>query len=94
MARSVKKGPYVEPSLQKHVDRALESGKTSGMIQTHSRRSTVTPEMIGLTLAVHNGRAFVPVYITEDMVAHKLGEFAMTRTFRGHAGDRKAKKGR
>ncbi len=91
MARSVKKGPFVDQHLMKKV---LEMKKTkeNRVIQTWSRRSTVFPEFIGHTIAVHNGREHVPVYITEDMVGHKLGEFAPTRTFRGHAGDRKAQK--
>ncbi|NLN50596.1 MAG: 30S ribosomal protein S19 [Acholeplasmataceae bacterium] len=88
MARSVKKGPFVDDHLMKKV---LQQKKTkeNKVIQTWSRRSTIFPEFIGHTIAVHNGREHVPVYITEDMVGHKLGEFAPTRTFRGHAGDRK-----
>jgi small subunit ribosomal protein S19 len=93
MARSVKKGPFVDPSLRKKV-RGARDGGSSRVIKTWSRRSTVIPEMIGLTFAVHNGRQFVPVYVTEQMIGHKLGEFAPTRTFRGHAADRKAKVGR
>lgn len=91
MARSIKKGPFCDKHLLKKV---LEQKKTkeSKVIQTWSRRSTIFPEFIGLTIAVHNGREHVPVYITEDMVGHKLGEFAPTRTFRGHAGDRKAQR--
>ena len=92
MARSVKKGPFVDEHLMKKV---LEAKKTkeNKVIQTWSRRSTIFPEFIGHTIAVHNGREHVPVYVTEDMVGHKLGEFAPTRTFRGHAGDRKAQRG-
>lgn len=93
MARSVKKGPFVDPSLRKKV-RGARDGGSGRVIKTWSRRSTVIPEMIGLTFAVHNGRQFVPVYVTEQMIGHKLGEFAPTRTFRGHAADRKAKVGR
>ncbi len=83
MSRSVKKGPYVEPSLMKKIEEMNESGQKK-VIKTWSRRSTIFPEMVGHTLAVHDGRKHVPVYITEDMVGHKLGEFAPTRTFRGH----------
>jgi len=90
MARSVKKGPFVDPNLRKKVKGARDAG-SSRVIKTWSRRSTVVPDMIGLTFAVHNGRQFVPVYVTEQMIGHKLGEFAPTRTFRGHAADRKAK---
>ena len=89
MARSLKKGPYVEPSLQRKVDKVVRSG-TKQVIRTWSRRSMVTPEMVGLTIAVHNGRNHVPVLMTENMVGHKLGEFAPTRTFKAHGGDRKA----
>lgn len=91
MPRSVKKGPYVDPKLMKKVMRALQTGDRK-VIKTWSRRSTIVPEMVGLTFAVHNGRTFIPVYVTESMVGHKLGEFAPTRTFRGHSGDRKAEK--
>lgn len=90
MARSVKKGPFVDPSLRSKIVSARETG-AGRVIKTWSRRSTVIPEMIGLTFAVHNGKQFVPVYVTEQMIGHKLGEFAPTRTFRGHAADRKAK---
>ncbi len=93
MARSLKKGPFVDEHLMKKVLKSQESGDRRP-IKTWSRRSTITPDMIGLTIAVHNGRDFVPVFITEAMVGHKLGEFAPTRTFRGHAGDRKKKKGK
>ncbi len=85
MARSLKKGFFVEVSLQAKVDRMNESGQKR-VVKTWSRRSTVTPDMVGHTIAVHNGTKFIPVYISENMVGHKLGEFAMTRTFRGHAG--------
>ena len=91
MARSLKKGPFVDEHLIKKVLKAKREGKKT-TIKTWSRRSTIVPEMIGLTIAVHNGKDFVPVYITESMVGYKLGEFAPTRTFRQHAGDRKAKK--
>uniref|UniRef100_A0A7V4LE17 Small ribosomal subunit protein uS19 n=1 Tax=Desulfobacca acetoxidans TaxID=60893 RepID=A0A7V4LE17_9BACT len=93
MARSLKKGPYVEPSLLAKVVKATES-QDRRVIKTWSRRSTITPEFIGLTLAVHNGKKFIPVYVTENMVGHKLGEFAPTRHFGGHAGDRKSKVGK
>ena len=89
MPRSLKKGPFVDKSVTKKVDRVMASGDKK-IIKTWSRRSTITPDFIGLTFAVHNGRKFIPVYITENMVGHKLGEFSPTRTFRGHAGsDRK-----
>ena len=84
MARSIKKGPYVEESLARKLRRAVEQGDRK-VIKTWSRRSTITPDMVGYTLAVHNGRKFMPVFITENMVGHKLGEFAPTRTFRGHS---------
>ncbi len=87
MARSLKKGFFVDPSLQEKVDRMNDTGPKR-VIKTWSRRSTVTPDMVGHTIAVHNGIKFIPVYISENMVGHKLGEFAMTRTFRGHAGKR------
>ncbi|WP_455386048.1 30S ribosomal protein S19 [Acidihalobacter prosperus] len=90
MARSVTKGPFIDPHLAKKVADAVES-KSRRPIKTWSRRSMVTPDMIGLTIAVHNGRQHVPVLISENMVGHKLGEFAATRTFKGHSGDRKAK---
>ncbi|ADN01469.1 30S ribosomal protein S19 [Spirochaeta thermophila] len=92
MARSVKKGPYVEKSLYKKV-LAMAKGGEKRMIKTFSRASTIIPEMVGLTISVYNGKTWVPVYITEDLVGHKLGEFAPTRIFRGHAGsDKKASK--
>ena len=93
MPRSIKKGPYIEDSLWKKVEKANET-KSQKVIKTWSRRSTVLPEMIGLTFAVHNGKKFIPVFITEDMVGHKLGEFSPTRTFHSHAGDRKKTKGK
>ena len=85
MARSLKKGPFVDPHLAKKVE-AQNRTRERRVIRTWSRRSTIIPEMVGLTLAVHNGQKFIPVFITENMVGHKLGEFAPTRTFRGHAG--------
>lgn len=88
MARSVKKGPFVDDHLVEKVDKQVRSGDRR-VIRTWSRRSTVLPEMVGLTIAVHNGNKFIPVYISENMVGHKLGEFAPTRTFRGHAGSKK-----
>ncbi len=90
MARSIKKGPFIDLHLVKKVE---ESIKTSSKrpIKTWSRRSTVMPDMVGLTMAVHNGRQHIPVLVSENMVGHKLGEFAATRTFKGHAGDKKAK---
>ena len=89
MARSVKKGPFVDAHLMKKVDTAMLN-KDRKPIKTWSRRSTVLPDFIGLTIAVHNGKQHVPVFINENMVGHKLGEFALTRTFKGHAADRKA----
>ena len=89
MARSVRKGPFVDDHLLAKVDRLVNSNNK--MIKTWSRRSTVIPEMVGYTIAVHNGRKFIPVFITEEMVGHKLGEFAPTRTYYGHASDRKSK---
>jgi len=91
MARSVKKGPFVDAHLLKKVDAAV-AGKDKKPIQTWSRRSTVIPVFVGLTIAVHNGRQHVPVFVNENMVGHKLGEFALTRTFKGHAADKKAKR--
>ena len=90
MARSVKKGPFIEASLQKKIEQMNKSGNKR-VIQTWARRSTIAPEFVGHTLAVHNGNKFIPVYITENMVGHKLGEFAPTRTFRGHIADKKTK---
>lgn len=91
MPRSVKKGPFVDHHLRKKVDLAVKSDNKKP-IKTWSRRSTILPEFIGLTIAVHNGKVHIPVYVTENMVGHKLGEFALTRTFRSHSGDRKAAK--
>lgn len=88
MARSLKKGFFVDESLLKKVD-AMNEGGQKRVVKTWSRRSTITPDMVGHTLAVHNGMKFIPVYVSENMVGHKLGEFAMTRTFRGHAGGKK-----
>lgn len=93
MARSLKKGPYVYYKLQRKVDTLNQSGKKK-VIKTWSRSSMVTPEFVGHTFAVHNGKQFIPVYVTENMVGHRLGEFAPTRSFRGHAGDRKDKRGK
>ena len=90
MPRSLKKGPYVETRLLSRVLVSQES-RSNRVVKTWSRRSTIVPEMVGLTLAVHNGRKFIPVFVTEDMVGHKLGEFSPTRTFYGHAGDKKSK---
>lgn len=90
MARSIRKGPFIDHHLISKVEAAIES-KSKKPIKTWSRRSTIVPEMIDLTIAVHNGKDHIPVYITDNMVGHKLGEFAMTRTFKGHSGDRKAK---
>ncbi len=93
MPRSVKKGPFVDHHLWKKVEVARDQ-KSKKPIKTWSRRSMILPEMVGLTIAVHNGKQHVPVLVTENMVGHKLGEFAVTRTFKGHAADRKAKKKR
>ncbi len=90
MPRSLKKGPFIDASLLKKVTIAQDSRSTR-VIKTWSRRSTIIPEMVGLTLAVHNGKKFVPVFVTENMVGHKLGEFSPTRTFYGHAGDKRSK---
>ena len=90
MARSLKKGPFVDDSLMKKVQVMNESGKKE-VIKTWSRRSTIYPEFIGHTFAVHNGKDFIPVYVTEDMVGHKLGEFSLTRKFGGHGDDKKKK---
>ncbi len=89
MARSIRKGPFVDEHLMEKVLRAQQSGDKK-VIRTWSRRSTVVPDMVGLTLAVHNGKKFLPIYITENMVGHKLGEFAPTRFFRAHGGAEKA----
>ena len=88
MARSIKKGPFIDGHLAKKIEVTVASAKKN-VIKTWSRRSTIIPEAVGLTFAVHNGRKFVPVFVTENMVGHKLGEFAPTRTFHGHAGDKK-----
>jgi len=88
MPRSVKKGPFIDHHLVAKVVSAQKEGSKK-VIKTWSRRSTITPDMVGLTFAVHNGKKFIPVFVTENLVGHKLGEFAPTRTFRGHAGDRK-----
>ncbi len=90
MARSVKKGPFVDGHLAEKIA-AASAAQSKKVIKTWSRRSTITPDSVGLTFAVHNGRKFVPVFVTENMVGHKLGEFAPTRTFHGHSGDRKGK---
>ncbi|HUX42830.1 MAG TPA: 30S ribosomal protein S19 [Rectinemataceae bacterium] len=92
MSRSVKKGPFIEKSLYRKVTESSKAGDKK-MIKTYSRTSTIIPEMVGMTISVHNGKAWVPVYVTENLVGHKLGEFAPTRVFRGHAGsDKKAEK--
>ncbi|MCH7743376.1 MAG: 30S ribosomal protein S19 [Proteobacteria bacterium] len=91
MPRSLKKGPFVDLHLMKKVRDAVKSNDKRP-IKTWSRRSMITPDFVGLTLQVHNGRQHIPVFINEDMVGHKLGEFAITRTFRGHAGDRKVRR--
>ncbi|RME22325.1 MAG: 30S ribosomal protein S19 [Candidatus Zixiibacteriota bacterium] len=85
MPRSLKKGPYIDPKLLKKIDQLNASGEKK-VIKTWSRRSTISPEFVGHTFAVHNGNKFIPVYVTENMVGHKLGEFAPTRTYRGHGG--------
>ena len=90
MPRSLKKGPFVDEKLFRKVEAAHDT-RSNRVIKTWSRRSTILPEMVGLTLAVHNGKKFIPVFITEDMVGHKLGEFSPTRTFYGHAGDKKSR---
>ena len=90
MPRSLKKGPFVDDHLMKKVVSAQDT-RNRNIIKTWSRRSTVLPEFVGVTIAIHNGKKFLPIFITEDMVGHKLGEFAPTRTFLGHAGDKKTK---
>jgi len=90
VARSIKKGPFIDDHLMKKVNEAQRTGDHR-VIKTWSRRSTVLPEMVNMTFAVHNGNKFIPVFVTENMVGHKLGEFSPTRTFRSHAGDRKSK---
>ncbi len=91
MPRSLKKGPFIDLHLMKKVQKAVENNDKRP-IKTWSRRSMISPEMLGLTIAVHNGRQHVPVFISEDMVGHKLGEFALTRTYRSHVADKKAKR--
>ena len=91
MARSLKKGPYVDPSLQRKVGK-MAGGGSKGVIKTWSRRSMITPEFVGLTFHVHNGKLFMPVFVTENMVGHRLGEFAPTRKFTGHASDKRVKR--
>jgi len=91
MSRSLKKGPFVDPSLQKKVDHQAGSGSKQ-VIRTWSRRSMITPDFVGMTFHVHNGKLFMPVFVTENMVGHRLGEFAPTRKFTGHATDRKVKR--
>ncbi|MEZ4772180.1 MAG: 30S ribosomal protein S19 [Bacteroidia bacterium] len=88
MARSLKKGPFIDPKLERKVLRMNESG-SKRMIKTWARRSMISPDFVGHTVAVHNGNKFIPVFVTENMVGHKLGEFSPTRNFRGHAGNRK-----
>ena len=88
MSRSLKKGPFIDFKLERKVLKMIESGKKK-VIKTWARRSMITPDFVGYTIAVHNGNKFIPVYITENMVGHKLGEFAPTRNFRGHAGSKK-----
>lgn len=90
MARSIRKGPFVDLQLMKKIEEAVRT-KSRKVIKTWSRRSTVLPDMVGLTFAVHNGKRFIPVFVTENMVGHKLGEFSPTRTFFSHSGDRKTK---
>ena len=91
MSRSLKKGPYIEPKLEARVIAQNEGGKKS-VIKTWSRASMISPDFVGQTIAVHNGKQHIPVYVTENMVGHKLGEFALTRTFKGHAASKKAKR--
>ena len=91
MPRSLKKGPFIDEKLMRKISVAQET-RSNQVVKTWSRRSTIIPEMVGLTLAVHNGRKFIPVFVTENMVGHKLGEFSPTRTYYGHAADRKSKR--
>ena len=91
MPRSLKKGPFIDLHLLKKIEAAVGKNEKSP-VKTRSRRSVIFPDMVGLTIAIHNGRQHVPVYVTEDMVGHKLGEFAVTRTYKGHAADKKAKR--
>jgi small subunit ribosomal protein S19 len=88
MARSIRKGPYVDANLNKKVEAIAEGKAKKGVIKTWSRRSTITPDFVGQTFAVHNGNKFIPVYVTEYMVGHKLGEFSPTRNFKGHSGQK------
>ena len=90
MTRSIRKGPYVDPTLLKHVNKLKESGDARKVVKTWKRASTIIPDFVGFTIAVHDGRKFVSVFITENMVGHALGEFAPTRTFRLHSGQRKS----
>ena len=92
MARSLHKGPYIDPSLARKIEKVKTTGKRD-VIKTYKRASTIVPDFVGLTIGVHDGRKFVSVFVTENMVGHKLGEFAPTRTFRAHSGQRKAEKG-
>lgn len=91
MARSLKKGPFIDPKLERKVSRMNEAGQKR-MIKSWARRSMISPDFVGHTIAVHNGNKFIPVYVTENMVGHKLGEFAPTRNFRGHGGNKKDKR--
>ena len=93
MSRSVWKGPFVDGYLLKKADVVREAGRRE-VIKTWSRRSTILPQFVGLTFGVHNGRKFIPVFVTENMIGHKLGEFSLTRTFHGHSGDKKAERGK
>lgn len=93
MARSLKKGPFIDPKLEEKILKMNDKNEKR-TVKTWARRSMISPDFVGHTLAVHNGNKFIPVYVTENMVGHKLGEFAPTRTFRGHAGDKKKDKGR
>lgn len=91
MARSIKKGPFIDLSIRRVLDRIANGAPKPPAIKTWSRRSTITPEMVGMTFGVHNGKRHIPVYVTENMVGHKLGEFAPTRTYKGHAGTKAEK---
>ena len=93
MARSVWKGPFVDINLLKKAEKVSDSGRKE-VIKTWSRRSTIIPDFVGVTISVYNGKSFIPVYVTEDMVGHKLGEFSPTRVFKGHSGDKKAVQGK
>ena len=93
MTRSIWKGPFVHPSLLKKIDK-LKDGQNKKPIKTWSRNSTIIPDFVGVTLSVYNGKSFIPVFVTEDMVGHKLGEFSPTRVFKGHSGDKKAVQGK